>query len=536
MRRARGDDGFQPLVAADSVLHMDHQVLRREVRGIGDEVPGAAPARPGQALAQNVLLADDEEIGGLETLFDAEHGERGGALRQSLDLRPARRRGEAGDAVLGEDLAEPFARARRPGRDDDPDAVAAARVQRPLHPVERVARLAIRLRRGAGKGGRAAAGEIGDRIEGSVRHVPGRAVRLEIAQLAPRQQAVPLGRVEIEPAGRQRPVGRRAVGPRASVFQVGPPGIVVVGDHFEPGVARRLDLVFEGHHRIGQVVEQGLQPVMEQRQPVLHADLLSPLAHRLVERVVGYRAEGFAIAGAEAADGGRVQRDLAYRGQREPLQRGRGPLGSGVEAADPLQRVAEQIEADRLVGAGREDVDDPAADRELAGLAHRARALVAVAHQKPGEPVEVETVSRRGLEGGAEPDRARRQALQRGRDGGEHDHRAVRLPVGEAGHGVHPLGDDLAHRRDPVIGQAIPGGQPQDPEIRREEADSLGEPGKPGIVARDVQHARPAARGEFRDDPCFQRLRHAGEQRPSGPRGGVDPVRPGGGRAHSAPL
>ena len=36
----------------------------------------ARAARPHQAVAENVLLADDREVGGLEAGFEAEHGER----------------------------------------------------------------------------------------------------------------------------------------------------------------------------------------------------------------------------------------------------------------------------------------------------------------------------------------------------------------------------------------------------------------------------------------------------------------------------
>ena len=55
-----------------------------------------------------------------------------------------------------------------------------------------------------------------------------------------------------------------------------------------------------------------------------------------------------------------------------------GALGLGIEAADRLQRVAEEIEPHRLGHAGREQIDDAAAHRIVAGLAHRRGAREAV--------------------------------------------------------------------------------------------------------------------------------------------------------------
>src|SRR3546814_13788215 len=49
-----------------------------------------------------------------------------------------------------------------------------------------------------------------------------------------------------------------------------------------------------------------------------------------------------------------------------------------VEAPQALQVVAEEVEAQRLLLAWRENVDDAAAHRELAGLADGLDAVVAV--------------------------------------------------------------------------------------------------------------------------------------------------------------
>ena len=55
-----------------------------------------------------------------------------------------------------------------------------------------------------------------------------------------------------------------------------------------------------------------------------------------------------------------------------------GALGLRIEAADRFQRVAEEIEPHRLGHAGREQIDDAAAHRVVAGLAHGRGAVEAV--------------------------------------------------------------------------------------------------------------------------------------------------------------
>ena len=74
-----------------------------------------------------------------------------------------------------------------------------------------------------------------------------------------------------------------------------------------------------------------------------------PGADRFVERVVGAdRAERLAVARAEALDRGVVEQDLADRAQHETVERSGRALRQRVEAAQAFERVAEEIEPDRL--------------------------------------------------------------------------------------------------------------------------------------------------------------------------------------------
>ena len=75
MRRAQRGDGGEPVEAADAMVGVHHEVADGEAGGLGDEIGGPARLAPRahQAVAEDVLLADDGEIGRLVALFHAQH-------------------------------------------------------------------------------------------------------------------------------------------------------------------------------------------------------------------------------------------------------------------------------------------------------------------------------------------------------------------------------------------------------------------------------------------------------------------------------
>ena len=76
VRRARRLDGAEAVEAADAVVDMDDEVALGEAGRLGDEVGGAALLlRPDEAVAEDVLLADDGDVAGLEAGLEAEHGD-----------------------------------------------------------------------------------------------------------------------------------------------------------------------------------------------------------------------------------------------------------------------------------------------------------------------------------------------------------------------------------------------------------------------------------------------------------------------------
>ena len=118
-------------------------------------------------------------------------------------------------------------------------------------------------------------------------------------------------------------------------------------------------------------------------------------------------------------------------------------LAEGAEAAHRLDLVAEQIDADGVVLGRREDVEHPAADRELAAVLHLVDPLVAGRRQVLNRFVEVEQLTLGDRE--AVRAQARVGDLLGQRHGADHDDRLAvveqRVKRGD------PLADQVRRRR-----------------------------------------------------------------------------------------
>ena len=255
---------------------------------------------------------------------------------------------------------------------------------------------------------------------------------------------------------------------------------------------------------------------MKQRQPMLDAGGAAALAHRLVEHVVRTgRAERRDIAGAKLPDRFRVKLELRHGNELEPAQLVGGALGFRIEAADRFQRVAEEIEADGRVHSGREQIDDAAAHRIVARLAHGGGA---------GEAVELEPLRharhRQQRAGGGgqrlrRHDLPRHHALQHGIDRRQHDGRpVVVLGAREPRQRRHALRHDVRMRRHPVVGQAVPGGEFDRLDVRREKAERARQHSHARAVAADCGETDRRRRGAGR--PRGNGARQIGERQPFG--------------------
>ena len=137
---------------------------------------------------------------------------------------------------------------------------------------------------------------------------------------------------------------------------------------------------------------------------------------------------GCSCAGEAGVDGGeKLFSDgrLGERKQEDFIERGAGALGVGIEAADGLDLVAEEVDADGAVLLGGEDVNNAAANRHLAGHLYDVDAGIAdgeeVFHKKIGDVLftDAQVERERGVVVAAEEAHAGRL------DGGDDESRRV---------------------------------------------------------------------------------------------------------------
>ncbi len=221
-------------------------------------------------------------------------------------------------------------------------------------------------------------------------------------------------------------------------------------------------------------------------------------ADRLVERVVHHGAEHLAIADAKAPDGLGIQAEFADRAQDETLLPPRAALGQGIELADGLDLIAEEIDAQRGRRAGRKHVDDAAPKGEFAGLGHISAAGVAVGGEKGRNYLRRQGLALYQFQHGRRETGLWRQTLKKASHGRDNKLSTPRRGCQPA-QPVDAPRDDVAMGRYPVIRQAIPGRHRDDLQLRREESQILDQPGHAQIVDADMQEL--ARIGEFRQNP-----------------------------------
>ena len=203
-----------------------------------------------------------------------------------------------------------------------------------------------------------------------------------------------------------------------------------------------------------QVIEQAGGVLVEQRQVVLDTAGHLALADIAVDQAALRIAfKGFAPGRTKAGDGFFVDRKLARRQHRDLLELVLGALGFGVKAADRVDLVVEQIDAQRGFAAHREQVDQRAAHRKLAVRHDLRDSVVAGVFQATAEGIKVQLLA--DLEHQAVLiEKIRRQnALHQGGDRRDHDS-ALHLPY--LVQGVQALRDQLGQRREHVVGQGFP--------------------------------------------------------------------------------
>ena len=315
---------------------------------------------------------------------------------------------------------------------------------------------------------------------------------------------------------RQRLVGRTAAERCFEiVIQHVPARLIMVLDLLDAMIGRLCCRLIGNGEKAGKIVAQRFELFVEQRQPVLGSGKAAPFADRLIERVVPCcRAEGGDIAAAETRHRGLVENNLAHRSQRQLLQLTGGALAGEIETAHRFKRIAEEIKPHRLACSRRMQVDDTAAYRVFAPVAHRCRPLEAVDFQPADEPVHVGALAGQEMPYLSGHGGTRHAALYQRIGGGEHDRRLPALSGrGEPAQCGDPPGSGRGRWRHPVIGKTVPCRQLDYFQPRREK-------GKAGrnlrqflAVGGDIGDTRTALLllRQLRKQCCHRTIRHAGK-------------------------
>ena len=223
-----------------------------------------------------------------------------------------------------------------------------------------------------------------------------------------------------------------AGGERPGYVDVEMAGVIGVhrGRHVVPVVAQgRLDLLGGGEDH-GRLLRDEVErrPELVDRQDLGEARRLDSLLGRLHRRQLGELAM--------------LDVELGRGGELDPLGLAERALGESREPAHRVDLVAEQLDPDGALLGRPEDVEDAAADRELAPLLDLLDPLVSRGGEVLGDRAEVDLVAAGyGEPGGTE--RGVGDRLGEGHGAGDDDRVAA---IAEGVEGVDPQPDEVRGR------------------------------------------------------------------------------------------
>ena len=505
VRGAKRRDRLQARKPPDTVVAVDDEIADRKARRFRQDISGlaSAPPLPHQAVAKHVLLRDDGEVRRLETFFDSKYGKGRLARSQREHIGEALDFRGILETVILQKRDQPFARTGRPGREKHPPVLG---MNASDMSDDRVEHIVI----GIGALGRERAAAL------SVHRVDVRRARIvERRQSRDRPRAErrpPVFAVEKHLVRRHGFVGR---GAETLAFEGIDARLIVLADLLEPLLDRLVRVVIEADPDTRQIIEQRLEARMEERQPMLLADVTPAAADRLIKRIIArIAAEQRDVARPEQRRRRFTERDFAHRHQRKFRHGLQRALRLGVERLDALELIAEKVEPYRIAASRRIKIEDAATLRVFAGLHHGTRPVVAVGFETLDEIGRVETLSGRNRPDGATNEATRRDALQNGIDRRQHQSRLLAAADRELSERHDPPRYDLRVRARPVVRNRIPRGKRHDCDVGREESNRRLQFVEPTVIARHMkmQTRLIAGAGRLRDignDPAVKSLRDA---------------------------
>ena len=283
---------------------------------------------------------------------------------------------------------------------------------------------------------------------------------------------------------------------RRDVVQVPFGGTGGIGFEHEYRALREVVEQRRGAWRVGA----GRPVPEEERQVVLDALGDDAGAHVLVDAALAdVGVEGAVPSVAEAGDAGGVHGDFPRWQDAHLRGFGVGALGVGVEQAQGVDFVVEQVDAHRIGRTHGKYVQERTTDGELAAFGNRVGCAVAGRNQALALGGDVELLPDFEQQRLALHEARRRQALQqRGR---RHHQDAVR-GLRQREERRQAFGDDVLVRGEVVVGQDFPVREREHRQFRPgEEAESRCAPGTPPRCSRrrrprDARRRRHPRRGK----------------------------------------
>jgi hypothetical protein len=298
--------------------------------------------------------------------------------------------------------------------------------------------------------------------------------------------------------------------------QQGPAGVdiefIVAPRRFRKKALRSAVVITDGdQRRCGwKVVEQRLAAFEEQGQVVLGAPRCAAGADfREQGTLVVVDVEAGVPVLLETPDAPPIEGKLPRREQFDAVDAAQGALCLGIEAAQGVDLVVEEVDAQGQVRTHRVQVDERTAHGELAMLVDRRHAAITAARERLAQGVDVQLLTPAQGQAVGLDVVAGGQALEQCGHG--HDQHAA-LRARQAVETAQTLGHDVLVRREVVVGQRFPVRQLQDVHRRIEEERQL--PGKYlGLAAVFREdHQEPLTGTEFSD----QQRAAGAVQRPHG--------------------
>ncbi len=228
--------------------------------------------------------------------------------------------------------------------------------------------------------------------------------------------------------------------------------------------------VCPGRHAVQQELHV-VRPVEQRRRQRLHAldrDALGKLVQDLGELGV--------LGGQQRRllPHGRGEQQLPAGRRPEPLDLLDGALVGDGEGADLLHLVAPELDPGRVLVGGREDVQDAAADRELAALGDQVDPCVRHVGQPPRDLLQLRLAAADQLHR-LQVAEALELRLQQGPDGRDDHLERLVAGVGEPAQHGQALADRVRPRGEPLVRQRLPGRVDGDPLRIDQAAERVGQ-------------------------------------------------------------